>query len=166
MQTTSSVNELIRRKIIQPLLGFLRQGVTPSKLSLTVALGVIIGMLPVFGVAALLCALVAVSLRLNMAAIQLTHYVATPLQVLLFIPFVKLGGVVLNRAPMPFSFSQLYHMFTTDAVATFQKLWFTFFMGFTGWLLVSIPVAFLLYFSTLPVFKKINADQLNPASQA
>lgn len=166
MQTTSSVKELIRRKITQPLLVFLSQGVTPNKLSLTVALGVIIGMLPVFGVASLLCALVAVSLRLNMGAIQLTHYVATPLQVLLFVPFVKLGGVVLNRTPMPFSFSQVYHLFTTDAVATFQKLWFTFFMGFTGWLVVSIPVALGLYFSTLPVFKKISAAPLNPTSQA
>jgi uncharacterized protein (DUF2062 family) len=153
------LSDLLQRYLIQPLLGFLSQGVTPGKLALTVALGVIIGMLPVFGVASLICVALSFSLRLNMAAIQLTHYAATPLQVVLLVPFIRIGGLIFNEPASNLSFGQLYQMFTTDILATFQKLWFTFFLGFLGWVTVSIPVALLLYFTTLPIFRKISAGQ-------
>jgi uncharacterized protein (DUF2062 family) len=166
MQITSRASEFIHQKLLRPILGFLNHGVTPEKLALTVALGVIIGMLPVFGVASVLCAVLALSLRLNMAAIQLSHYVAAPLQILMLVPFIRLGGLVYNVAPMPFSFTQLYRMFSTDVIATFKSLWFTFFLGFTGWMLVSIPVAILLYFITLPIFKKMTSLPTSPVTQA
>ena len=159
------VSAFIQSKFVQPLLGFLKQGVTPSKLSLTIALGVIIGMLPIFGIASLVCAAIALSFRLNMAAIQLTHYAATPLQILLLVPFVRIGGFVFNSPPLPFSFGQLYQMFLSDAWATFQKLWFTFFLGFVGWVMVSVPLAFFLYFVTLPVFRRLGTTQPSPVTQ-
>jgi uncharacterized protein (DUF2062 family) len=166
MKNTSWIRAFLQRRLIQPILSFLSQGVTPEKLSLTIALGIIIGMLPVFGIASLVCAFLAFSLRLNMAAIQLAHYAATPLQVLLLVPFIRIGGLVFNQPPLSISFSQLYHMFVTDVLATFQNLWFTFLMGFLGWLMVSIPLAFLLYFITLPVFKKLTPGQLTPPAEA
>ncbi|MES2733396.1 MAG: DUF2062 domain-containing protein [Bacteroidota bacterium] len=166
MKNTIRLSGFLQRHLIQPILSFLSQGVTPQKLSLTIALGVIIGMLPIFGIASLICAFLAFSLRLNMAAIQLTHYAATPLQVLLLVPFIRIGGLFFNQPPLNFSFSQLYEMFTNDVLATFQNLWFTFLLGFMGWLMVSIPVAFLLYFLTLPVFKKLSAGQLTPPAEA
>jgi uncharacterized protein (DUF2062 family) len=140
-----------------PLLRFLQRGVTPHKLALTVALGVIVGMLPVFGIAALICALLAFALRLNMAALQLTHYAATPLQVLLFVPFVRLGAVFFPQAPAAFSFSQLCQMFTADPLATLSQVGATLLTGFLGWGLVSIPLALSLYYLTRPVFKRWSA---------
>lgn len=160
VEKTNRMGAFLQRKLVQPMPGFLKQGVSPSKLSLTIALGVIIGMLPIFGIASVVCALLALGLRLNMAAIQLTHYAATPLQILLLVPFMRIGGFVANRQAMPYSFSELYTLFITDTWATLQSLWFTFFLGFVGWVLVSIPLAFFLYYVTLPIFKRFNARQV------
>jgi uncharacterized protein (DUF2062 family) len=160
MQKSVSIKKFLQNKLVRPILGFLNQGVTPNKLALTVALGIIIGLLPIFGVASIICALIAFSLRLNMAAIQLAHYAAAPLQLILLVPFIRIGGVLFNQPPMNFSFGQLYQMFTTDLLATLQNLWFTFFLGFLGWTIVSIPLAFVLYYGTLPVFRKFSAGQL------
>jgi uncharacterized protein (DUF2062 family) len=166
MLAPNQLTEFIQQKLVRPALGFLNQGITPRKLSLTIALGIIIGMLPIFGVATALCAVAALTLRLNMAAIQLTHYAAAPLQLVMLVPFIRLGGLVFHASPVPFSFTQLYQMFSNDALATFQSLGFTFFLGFTGWLLVSIPLAIFLYYFTLPIFKRLSSSSGGSAVQA
>ena len=42
-------NGFLTRKLIRPLLELLRQGVTPEKLSMSIALGAALGMIPVIG---------------------------------------------------------------------------------------------------------------------
>ncbi len=54
-----------RRRIVAPVIAQLKQGATPEKLALTVALGFILGVFPILGSATLLCGLVAWALRLN-----------------------------------------------------------------------------------------------------
>lgn len=71
---------------------WLRQGISPRRLALTLALGFAIGCLPVVGIPTALCFMVALTLKLNLPAIQVANYVAMPLQVLLILPFVRLGG--------------------------------------------------------------------------
>jgi uncharacterized protein (DUF2062 family) len=71
---------------------WLRQGISPQRLALTLALGFAIGCIPVFGIPTALCLLVALGLRLNVPAIQAANYAAMPLQVALIFPFVRLGG--------------------------------------------------------------------------
>ncbi len=71
---------------------WLRQGISPRRLALTLALGLAIGCIPVVGVPTVLCAALALALRLNLPAIQAANYVVMPLQLLLIVPFVRLGG--------------------------------------------------------------------------
>jgi len=71
---------------------WLRQGASPQRLALTLALGFAIGCLPMIGIPTALCMLVALGLRLNVPAIQAANYAAMPLQVALIFPFLRLGG--------------------------------------------------------------------------
>ena len=71
---------------------WLRQGISPRRLALTLALGFAIGCIPVIGIPTALCLLVALGLRLNMPAIQAANYAAMPFQLALIFPFVRLGG--------------------------------------------------------------------------
>ena len=75
---------------------WLRQGVSPRRLALTLALGFAIGCLPVVGITTLLCAGLALALRLNLPAITAANYVVMPLQVALIVPFVRMGGWLFN----------------------------------------------------------------------
>lgn len=67
-------------------------GVSPRRLALTLALGFAIGCIPVIGIPTVLCAGLALALRLNQPAIQAANYAAMPLQFALIVPFVRLGG--------------------------------------------------------------------------
>lgn len=66
-------------------------GISPRQLAFTLALGFALGCLPMLGVSTAICAVLAVVLRLNMPAIQAANWVAMPFQMLLVIPFLKLG---------------------------------------------------------------------------
>ena len=78
---------------------WLRQGVSPRRLALTLALGFAVGCIPVVGIPTLLCAGLAVALRLNLPAIQAANYAAMPLQLILIAPFVRLGGKLFAARP-------------------------------------------------------------------
>lgn len=81
--------------------GWLRQGISPRKLALTLALGFALGCIPVIGIPTALCLVVALGLRLNIPAIQAANYAAMPLQVVLIFPFLRMGGWMFASATHP-----------------------------------------------------------------
>ena len=80
---------------------WLRQGISPQRLALTLALGFAIGCIPVIGLPTAVCLVVALSLRLNIPAIQAANYAAMPFQIALVFPFVRLGGWLFSSAAHP-----------------------------------------------------------------
>lgn len=88
---------------------WMRQGISPQRLALTLALGFAIGCLPVIGIPTALCLLVALGLRLNVPAIQAANYAAMPLQVALIFPFVRLGGWMFASGTQPAFNTGLLH---------------------------------------------------------
>ncbi len=89
--------EAMKRKAV----AWLRQGISPQRLALTLSLGFAIGCIPVVGIPTLICAALALALRLNLPAIQAANYLVMPLQVALILPFVRLGGRLFSFAPRP-----------------------------------------------------------------
>lgn len=71
---------------------WMRTGISPQRLALTLALGFAIGCIPVVGIPTALCIVVALPFRLNLPAIQAANYAAMPLQVALIFPFLRLGS--------------------------------------------------------------------------
>jgi uncharacterized protein (DUF2062 family) len=80
---------------------WLRQGISPRRLALTLALGFAVGCIPVVGVPTVLCAGLALSLRLNLPAIQAANYAAMPFQLALILPFVRMGGRLFPASSYP-----------------------------------------------------------------
>jgi uncharacterized protein (DUF2062 family) len=68
------------------------QEMPAEAIALCIALGLVLGVCPVLGCPTILCALAAMLLRLNLPAIQLINYLASPLQLTLLVPFIRLGG--------------------------------------------------------------------------
>lgn len=89
---TDKIKTVTRESIERKVAVWLRQGISPQRLALTLALGFAIGCLPVVGVTTAICLLVAACLRLNLPAIQAANWAAMPFQVALIVPFVRLGG--------------------------------------------------------------------------
>lgn len=81
-----------RQEIRKKAAAWLLEGFSPERLALSLALGFVLGFIPVVGVPTGLCIVVAAAFRLNHPAIQAANYAAMPLQVALIAPLVKLGG--------------------------------------------------------------------------
>src|SRR5271156_2028635 len=96
-----------RRRIARPIVELLRQGVTPEKMALSLALGLTLGVFPVLGTTTALCALVAFIWRLNLPAIQIVNYFVYPLQIALLIPFFRAGEILFGARHLPLSVAQI-----------------------------------------------------------
>jgi uncharacterized protein (DUF2062 family) len=103
----ASVRETLQRRVVEPVRQQLWQGVTPRKLALSLALGVVISVMPVFGVTTVVALAVSVLLRLNHVALVAANYAAYPVQIVLFIPFFQAGAWLTRGPPVPFSLDQI-----------------------------------------------------------
>jgi uncharacterized protein (DUF2062 family) len=145
----------LRRRVLAPLLNLLRQGLSPSQLALTVALGVVIGSIPLMGAITTVATLVALRLRLNVAALQLISHLMTPLQMLLIIPLLRYGARLMgNTQKNELTIAHIRHLFSNDWRGALQLLWRAEAGAMVIWLLGAIPVVAVLYFGLRPVFKR------------
>lgn len=139
-----NVRTLIRNKVITPLVVLLKQGTSPALLAWSVALGAVLGVIPVLGVTTLLCTLVALPLRLNLVAIQAANWLVYPLQFVLIIPLFRAGEWLFRQPPLDLKPDDLLSMFKADFWGSIQSLWGTTWHALVFWLLAGIPAVLLL----------------------
>ena len=138
----------------QQLAGWLRMGISPRRLALTLALGFAIGCLPMVGIPTALCMLVAMALRLNVPVIQAANYAAMPLQLLLIVPFVRLGRWMFATGEQQSLERTLLHGFTM------QSLWASSNVAgqaLGAWLVIAGPSVLLLTFALTAVLNRVPA---------
>lgn len=141
----------IKRDVVR----WLRQGVSPRRLALTLALGFAVGCIPVVGVPTVLCAALAVALRLNLPAIQAANYAAMPFQLALIVPFVRLGGRLFSTGVQGTgSAALLPHLWSLHVVNDLGAL-----AGhaLVAWLLVAGPAVVLMTAALTAMLRRIPA---------
>lgn len=144
----------IRRRVVEPLLSLLRQGISPTALSLSVAFGAIVGIFPVLGVSTILLTLIAVFFRLNLPAIQLVNYLMSPLQLLLIIPFVRVGEWVLGAPRQPLNLAAGFALISHGALHAVRMLSHAIVHAATAWVLIGPPLIYLMHRALTPVFER------------
>jgi uncharacterized protein (DUF2062 family) len=145
-----------RRRVLVPILDLLRQGITPEKIALSIALGITLGVTPVIGSTSILCFLAAVLFRLNVPAIQLVNYFVYPLQLALLIPFLRMGAWIFAARPLQISVSQVFQMIRSDAWSAIALLWTATMHALVAWLAIGSLGALMLYLILVPVLKRLS----------
>lgn len=145
MSDARGIRGFLRRRLVDPVIELLRQGVTPDKIALSLAFGVGFGIFPVLGVSTILCTVAALVLRLNLPAIQLVNYLAAPVQIALIIPFVRLGEHVLNATPQPLSIAGGFKLLAQGALHAIVVLWDAIVHAALGWIVVGPVLIYALY---------------------
>lgn len=151
------IKNFFHRKLFQPFFDLLRQGITPEKLALSIVFGVLIGIIPILGATTILTALIAVRLKLNMPAIQAINWFIYPVQLILFIPFLKAGSFFLPNIEISFTIEQISHLIKNDFWLAAKQLWLANLVGLVIWALISVPLGFGMYF----ILRKLNVIILN-----
>ena len=145
----------VYRRLVRPVLDLLRQGVTPEKIALSLALGVALGVFPVLGSTTALCALAALVLRLNLPAIQIVNYFVYPLQIGLLIPFFRLGERLFRAPHLPLSVPQIYAMIHAGMWNTIRSLWTTTWHAIIVWCLLAPVFAAVAYAILVPALRRV-----------
>ncbi|UYZ59884.1 DUF2062 domain-containing protein [Hymenobacter latericus] len=149
-----------RRRVIEPLLSQLRQGLSPTQLALTIALGTAFGLVPLLGVTSVLGTAVAVWLRLNVGAMLLISHLLSPVQLLLLLPLLRQGASLLGGpSSSQITLARVQYLLSHDWAAAFQLFWRAELGALILWLLGSIPVALALYAGLLPVLRRVARRQ-------
>lgn len=129
----------------------LKQGMTPHKLAFTVAMGAVVGVVPAIGVTTVMGTALAARFRLNIAATVLISYLMQPLQIILIIPFARLGIFMFGLQELRFSLNEITAMFREDWLNALNLLWKANLAAVASWALLAIPVGFVLYLLVLPL---------------
>lgn len=139
------MKSFFNRKIFQPILGYLKEGISPKKLAICIAFGFVLGLIPFAGVTTLLCAVAALIFRLNMGVIQIVNYAVYPLQILLFIPFIKIGMYLFDDNSLSYSSDEIIEMVKENAFQVVIKLGYANVLGVVVWLILT-PVIFIIIY--------------------
>ncbi|HEX4286534.1 MAG TPA: DUF2062 domain-containing protein [Terracidiphilus sp.] len=127
---------------------WLRMGISPQRLALTLALGFAIGCLPIVGVPTALCAVVAIRFGLNVPVIQAANYVAMPFQFALILPLARLGRWMFSAGQQPeLGHGSVLQMVWASGHAASHAL--------AAWLLLAGPMVLLMTLALTPVLERI-----------
>ena len=155
-------NGFFYRRLVEPLLDLLKQGVTPEKLALSVALGAVFGIFPALGWTTALCAVIAFVWRLNLPAIQIVNYFMYPVQIACILPFFRLGERLFRAPHLPISVSQMYAMAHANLWGAIKFLWSTTWHAMAVWVLVAPFLTALLYALLVPLLRRVLRHQNIP----
>jgi len=134
---------------------WLRQGISPRRLALTLALGFAIGCIPVVGIPTVLCLLLALALKLNLPAIQAANYAVMPLQMVLIVPFTRLGGRLFTfGSGHAIEARTLLH---TSPLVLVSRMGGLASQALLAWLVIAIPAVALMTVTLTAVLRRIPA---------
>ena len=151
----------IKNKIFHPVMDLLKQGITPEMLALSIVLGFIIGIIPLLGVSTAICAFLALVLKLNIVAIQIANYVAYPLQLIFFIPFIKAGEKFFGYTSSSLTITEIVKLFQESFVGAVKVLWLANLQGLFIWMIIALPMSFLFYYLFLFVFRNFSPEKIS-----
>lgn len=143
---------------VQKFKTFLVQGATPGALAVSTTIGLLLGLFPMLGVTTAAMTFFALRFRLNLALMLFVSYLIYPLQIFLFIPFLRFGEWLFGVAPLSISLDALQSAFNRNFLATLQDLGSANLLAVAGWVVMAVPTGMLLYWSLVPAYRYVLVD--------
>lgn len=147
------------------VMDLLKQGMTADKIALTLAIGAVISICPLPVIPTIVCAIIAVPLKLNIALIQIVNYILLPAQWLLILPFIRLGERVFRAEPVALTVGEAIRLLRERPLESLREFATSFLHGIGAWLIFSPFLLAGLYYSLLPLLRRYARAQA-PAPSA
>ncbi|KAM7253322.1 hypothetical protein ACFE04_025940 [Oxalis oulophora] len=148
----SAIGSWLHDKIVDPLVQILRRGAEPKQLAFSAALGITIGIFPICGVTVFLCGFAIALLRslCHPATAMLANFVATPIELSLIIPFLRLGEMITGGPHFELTSDAFKKVLTGQASS---EVILSIAHAILGWLIAAPFILAGLYVVFLPCFK-------------
>jgi uncharacterized protein (DUF2062 family) len=132
----------------------LRQGLTPKELSQSIIVSGLISTIPILGVSTFMITTVSLKRKLNLPVMISLSYLMWPVQILLIIPFIRVGEFIFSVPRNHHTVEEIISSFQNSFFQTLSQLSFELLCGLGGWLLTAVPVAFGIYWVSLFFLKE------------
>jgi uncharacterized protein (DUF2062 family) len=152
---------LFYRKLVAPIIDLLRQGITPEKIALSLAIGICLGVFPVVGTTTALCTLAAIVFRLNLPAIQLVNYLVYPLQLALLIPFIRFGEILFRAPHVSLSLTVIVESIKRSTWQATKTYWTSGWHAMIAWCLVGPVSIWIIYLVLAPMLRRFATSNQN-----
>lgn len=147
-----------QRRVVQPIVAQLTQGVTPDKIAATIAVGSACSMFPFLGFTSLFNFVVGLKLRMNQPVMQALNQILGPVHLVMIVLYVRFGEWIWRADDERFSLTELMRSFREEPLREFiHHFGWAGVHAFTAWL-ISIPIIIpIVYYSLRPVLRRVAA---------
>jgi uncharacterized protein (DUF2062 family) len=139
-------------KILVPFKIIPRQGLSTSKLTLSFTIGVIGGLFPVIGLTSMVSLLILMAMKQNFTIVQAMNWIVAPIQLVMIIPFMRLGALLLFKDNLSITLGHIIKAFKPGIWEGLKTVGLMHLYGVLGWLIVALPVGVILYFFFFVLF--------------
>lgn len=114
-----------QRRLVDPILRQLTQGISVEKIALTLAVGSALALFPILGTTTMLCLIIGIMLRLNQPLIQLVNGLCTLPHLLVIYGLLRMGEFLFGMPPTHVTVSEfLFRAHTHPHIwVLVQTLW-------------------------------------------
>jgi len=155
-----------QRRVLDPVLAQLTQGITPEKIALTIAVGSAIAMFPILGTTTLLCLFIGIFLKLNQPLIQAVNYLCTPLHLTFIFYSVRWGERLFGIAHSRLEFRVMMQTLRQHPLDFVRDFSVTVFHASVVWAILAPFWAFAVYYVLLPILREANRARIAAAAKA
>lgn len=132
----------------------LKQGLTPKELCQSIIVSGLISTIPILGVSTFMITTVSLKRKLNFPVMISLSYLMWPVQILLIIPFIRVGEFIFSVPRNHHTVEEIISSFQSSFFQTLSQLSLALLCGFGGWLLTAVPAAVGIYGVTLLFLKR------------
>ncbi|RFC50769.1 MAG: hypothetical protein DUW69_000466 [Verrucomicrobia bacterium] len=147
-----------QRRVRDPIVAQLTQGITPEKIALTVAVGSAFALFPVLGTTTLICFLIAWALRLNQPIVQLINQALWPVHFPAIFGCIWIGETIFGAPHVHIGIRYLRKMSETvwnDPSLFFHHFGLTVMYAVVAWAIITPFYIAAVYYILLPITREI-----------
>lgn len=145
----------LRRKLWAPIQAQLRQGLSAEGLAWSLSLALGCATCPVIGATTALCIAAGAAFKLNHPVMQVVNYVSYPIQIILLVPFWRLGEWIFRAPRLDLDLGRILGALKADTWGALRFYWAEVWHGAAAWALVALPLACLMALALTPLFRRL-----------
>ncbi len=152
------VQQFLKRRLLDPVVALLTQGISPDRISATLATGTVCSLFPFLGATSLLNLLVGLWFRMNQPILQTLNQLLGPLQLILILVYVRIGEFLWSANGTDlFTISGMITSFAELSPADFlRRFGWAGIHAFSAWALTAPLLFALVYIPLRPLIRRFS----------
>ncbi len=136
-------------KVKDKTTALLKQGLTPKELIQSIVVSGLISTIPILGVSTFMITTVSLKRKLNFPVMISLSYLMWPVQILLIVPFIRVGEFIFFVPQNHHTVEEIISSFQNSFFQTLSQLSFELLCGLGGWLLTAVPISIVIYWVSI-----------------